>query len=156
MMNRLFLLTFLALPLTACSGGPDAADPSDGTSQDELGKTKHHYEPAVEDVHFASGCGIVTDPPQTDCSYGFVLRYTKNYIDLKTTVSHETNNATHTITIKVDTWSYNTIHPLVAVGPENLDLGLLDAKVGQTYSVKVVDRTEKTLWSGKVASLYHL
>ena len=156
MMTRLLLTAFLAFPLAACSGGPDATDEGDGTSQDELGKVRHHYEPAVENVHFNGGCGIVTDPPQTDCSYGFVLRYTKNYIDLKTTVSHETNNTTHTITIKVDTWSYNTIHPLVAVGPQDLDLGLLDAKVGQTYSIKVVDRNAKTLWSGKVASLYHL
>ncbi len=158
MSPRIFAFAaLLALPLAtgACSGG-DMADEGSDPSADELGKVRHHYEPAVDNVHFNGGCGIVTNPPQEDCSYGFVVRYTKNYIDLKTTVSHETNNSKHTITIKLDTWSYNTIHPLVAVGPQNLDLGVLDAKVGQTYAVKVVDRHGKELWSGKVMSLYHL
>lgn len=146
----------LALPVLAC-GSTDTMDNGTDTSTDELGKTKHHYEPSVEDVHFNAGCGVIekNQPPQ-DCSFGFVLRYTKSYIDLKTTVTHETNNGAHTVTIKLDTWSYNTIHPMVMVGPENMDLGLLDAKVGEAYAVKVVDRSEKTLWSGKVHTLYHL
>ncbi len=146
----------VGLALTGC-GGADGSVSDNGIDQstDELGKTKYHYEPSVEDVHFNSGCGIYQ--PNQDCTYGFVLRYTPDYIDLKTSISHHTDNVNMTISIVVDTWSYSQIHPMVAVGPENLDLnGLLGAKVGETYKVTVFDRKQNVLWSGKVATLYHL
>jgi hypothetical protein len=141
--------------LTGC-GASDGSVTDNGTDQstDNLGKKHYHYEPVVEDVHFNGGCGIYK--PNQDCTYGFVLRYTPEYIDLKTTLSHQTDNGAKTIDVTVDTWSYSQIHPMVAVGPENLDLGTLDAKVGSTYKVTVHDRKGVSLWSGKVSFLYHL
>ncbi len=66
MMTRAALFGGLLL-LSACSAS-DATD----TSTDALGKKKYHYEPTVNEVTFAPGCGIQTST-QTDCSYGFVM-----------------------------------------------------------------------------------
>jgi hypothetical protein len=138
------------LLLVGCS----AADPTD-TSVDQLGKKKYHYEPSVNDVTFNPGCGIKSETP-TDCTFGFVMNFVKDYADLETSVTHVTNNTTHTLEITVDTWSYSQIHSMIAVHPEDDDLGLLGAKVGQTYKVTVYDRKHVVLWSGKVNSAYHL
>lgn len=152
-MKQMAILLGGLVLLGACSSsGGDATD----TSIDELGKKHYHYEPTVNDVTFNSGCGIKPQDPNTDCSYGFVMSYVKDYADLTTTVTHTTNNTAHTVVITVDTWSYSQIHSMIAVHPENDDLGLLDAKVGETYKVTVEDRKHAVLWTGKVATLYHL
>ena len=137
--------------LGACSSG-DATD----TSIDELGKKHYHYEPTVNEVTFNGGCGIKPIDPNTDCSFGFVMNYVKDYADLETTVTHTTNNTNHTVTITVDTWSYSQIHSMIAVHAEDDDLGTLGTKVGETYKVTVEDRKHAVLWTGKVATLYHL
>jgi hypothetical protein len=157
-MNLRSLALVLALPLAGCAAQTADTTTDDGVAQstDELGKAKHHYEPGVSGLVFNGGCGIVMNPPQQNCSYGFEMTYERSYVDLKTTVSHKTDNKAHTITITVDTWSYNTIHPMMMVGPEKYDLGMLDANVGQGYTVKVVDRTNKSLWTGKVQTLFHM
>ncbi len=152
-------LAFFTLPFNvACTAqtGDEVADEGDGQEQDVTGATKYHYEPSIHGVTWASGCGIVADPPQKDCSFGFVLNYTRSYIDLKTTVSHKTDESKHTVRITVDTWSNGKYHPMIAVGPQNDTLGTLDTKAGQTYTVTVVDRKDKTLWTGKVTAFYHL
>ncbi len=149
MMTRAALFGGLLL-LAACSSG-DATD----TSTDALGKKKYHYEPTVNEVTFAPGCGIQTST-QTDCSYGFVMSYVKDYADLETTVAHRTDNVAKTIDVTVDTWSYSQIHSMIAVHPEDHDLGLLGAKPGSTYTVTVYDRKHVVLWTGKVDALYHL
>ncbi len=136
--------------LSACSG-TDATD----TSTDALGKKKYHYEPSVNDVTFNPGCGIKTTT-QTDCTYGFVMNYVKDYADLETTVTHSVDNTAKTVDVTVDTWSYSQIHSMIAVHPEDDDLGLLGAKPGTTYKVTVYDRKHVVLWSGKVDALYHL
>ena len=145
-------LGFLFVLPLACSGS-DAVD----TSTDELGKKHYHYEPSVSDVTFNAGCGVI-DPqnPPTDCTYGFEMTYVKDYADLKTTVSHTTHESTHTIDVTVDTWSYSQIHPMIMVGPQTYDLGMLGAKAGETYDVTIYDRKHVPLWSGKVATSYHM
>ncbi len=150
MTTRMATLLGGLLLLSACSSG-DATD----TSVDELGKKKYHYEPTANDVTFNAGCGIKPTEP-TDCTYGFVLNYVKDYVDLETTVTHVTNNTSHTVVITVDTWSYSQIHSMIAVKAEDDDLGLLDAKVGETYKVTVVDRKNVVLWTGKVNTLFHM
>lgn len=135
--------------LAACSAGDV------DTSTDELGKTKYHYEPSVSEVTFHGGCGIY-NPDNKDCSFGFEMTYTKDYADLKTTITHETDESKKTVTITLDTWSYSQIHPMIMVGPETDDLGLLGTKAGEKYSVKVEDRKHHELWSGKLETLYHL
>lgn len=150
MMTRAAVLFGGLVLLSACSGG-DATD----TSTDALGKKKYHYEPSVSAITFAPGCGVQTTT-QTDCSYGFVMNYVKDYADLQTTVTHSINNTAKTLDVTVDTWSYSQIHPMVMVGPEDKDLGLLGAKPGETYAVTVYDRKHVVLWSGNVDTLYHL
>jgi hypothetical protein len=146
LLGGLFLLSS-----SACSSG-DVTD----TSIDALGKKKYHYEPTVNDVTFNPGCGIKPLDPSTDCSFGFVMNYVKDYVDLETTVTHTTNNTNHTVEITVDTWSYSQIHSMIAVRPEDDDLGMLGTKVGETYKVTVQDRKHVVLWTGKVATLYHM
>jgi hypothetical protein len=150
MMTRAAVLFGGLVLLSACSSG-DATD----TSTDALGKKKYHYEPTVNDVTFNPGCGIKTTTQQ-DCNYGFVMNYVKDYADLQTTVSHSTNLSAKTIDVTVDTWSYSQIHSMIAVHPEDHDLGLLGAKPGTTYDVTVYDRKHVVLWTGKVAATYHL
>ena len=149
-MNRFALAAFFVLPLGCAASAADQT----GGEADELSRI--YVEPKVSDVHFQGGCGIVTNPPQQDCSYGFALDYTKAYIDLKSNVSTSTNNATKTVTITLKTWSMSNVHSHVVPQEQTDDLGLLNAKVGETYAVKVVDQANKTLWSGKVATLYHM
>ena len=139
-----------AFVLVGC-GGTDSVD----TSTDELGKTKYHYEPAVESVTFESGCGI-PEKGQTDCSYGFAMTYEKDYADLTTTVTHSTDNTNKTVDVTLDTWSYSHIHSMIAEGPQVDDLGILSTKVGEAYKVTVHDRKGHTLWKGTVHTLYHL
>ena len=141
-----------ATVLGACSG---AGGEVVSTSTDDLGKTKYHYEPTVEDVTFNAGCGVVTTQ-QTDCSYGFEMKYQKDYVDLTTTVTHTTSESSHTIDVTVDTWSHSKVHPMVVVGPQIDDLGVLGAKAGETYEVRVYDRDHVKLWSGKVATTFHM
>lgn len=149
-------IALLALPLTlgcAVNTADGSADMGVAQSADELG-TKFHYDASISNVSFDGGC-VPSNQPQ-DCAYGFELRYTKQYVDLQTTIKHTTNNVTRTITITVDTWSRSKIHSMMMVGPQDDDLGLLEAKVGQPYAVKVVDRNGKSLWSGNVNTLFHL
>jgi hypothetical protein len=148
-MNRFAFAALFVLPL-GCAMSTDTTD----DQADELSRI--YSEPKVSDVHFQGGCGVVTNPPQQDCSYGFALDFTKSYIDLKSSVSHTTNNNTRTVTITLKTWSTSNVHSHVMPQEQTEDLGLLDAKVGENYTVKVVDQANKTLWSGKVATLYHL
>jgi len=149
-MNRLALLALFVLPIgCAVSAADQTADEADELS-------RIYSEPKVSDVHFNGGCGIVTNPPQQDCSYGFALDFTKSYIDLKSSVSTSTNNGTKTVTITLKTWSTSNVHSHVVPQEQTDDLGMLNAKVGETYTVKVVDQANKTLWSGKVATLFHM
>jgi hypothetical protein len=108
-------------------------------------------EPLVNEVSFSPGCGAKTDAP--DCSFGFVMAYA-SYPDVETAISHVTDNTEHTVEITVDAWSSS--HTATEVLPRDAELGLLDAKVGQTYKVTVVDRKHAVLWSGKVDTVYHL
>jgi hypothetical protein len=137
--------------LAGCGGsGGELID----TSSDALG-TRYHYEPTIEDVSFNAGCGIPTEG-QTDCTFGFTMTYQKAYADLSTTVTHTTDNAAKTVDITVDTWSTSQIHPMIVIGPQTDDLGLLGADVGEKYEVTVHDRKDHVIWSGKVETLYHL
>ena len=93
-MNLRALALVLALPLAGCAAqtADNTTDEGLAQSSDELGKTNYHYEPGVSGVAFNGGCGVVQNPPQQDCSYGFVLTYERSYVDLKTAVSHTTGS----------------------------------------------------------------
>ena len=105
-------------------------------------------EPLVNEVSFSPGCGAKTDAP--DCSFGFVMTYV---LDAEVETTHVTDNVARTVEITVDS---NEVHSTNTVPPRDVDLGLLDAKPGQTYAVTVVDRKHAVLWTGKVDTVYHL
>jgi hypothetical protein len=102
----------------------------------------------VDAVTFSPGCGVKQEP---DCSFGFVMTYVMNRANVE--VSHVTDNDAHTLDITVSSeGSGDGTKGSFA----NANLGLLDVKVGQTYSVTVLDTKHTVLWSGKVDTLYHL
>src|SRR5438132_1166557 len=90
------LLSVLALGATGCALD-GTHDDSTGTSQDELGKHKHHYEPSVQAVTWYVGCGVVR--PGDTCKSGLFMTFTKSYIDLQATIAIHVDNTKHTITI---------------------------------------------------------
>jgi hypothetical protein len=110
---------------------------------------QYHYDPSVQNVHWAPGCGVVR-VDGTPCPVGLIVTYTPDYIDLQVTHTEHVDSAHHRVTITLDTWSNNTIHPLIAVRPIDLNLGTLDLQMLQTYEVAVVDRTHQTLWTGEI------
>ena len=93
--------------------------------------------------------------PQSDCSFGFVMSYVQSSADAQTIVTHVTDNDARTVDITVSSSSSSQGHAPQAAHAD-ADLGLLDVKVGQTYSVTVYDTKHAVLWSGKVDTIYHL
>ena len=81
------------------------------------------------------------------------MTYTKNYVDLTFDHSEHVDNTSHTLTISVDSWSYNTIHPMVMVGPQTINLSPKNLQMGTHYKVVVVDsHTRKQLYTGDIAT----
>jgi len=150
---HLFPVVFAMLAVgCAAQSSDDVTDEGQAeASADVTGKTKHHYDVGVSDVSWAPGCGIRLPDGQA-CNSGLFMTYEKSYIDLNFTHTEHVDNGTHTLTIKVDSWSYSTIHPMVKVGPETIKLDPKNLELGQHYSVKVEDRTGKTLWTGTIAT----
>ena len=101
----------------------------------------------VDAVTFSPGCGVKTE---SDCSYGFVLTYVQNRANVA--VSHVTDNDARTVDITVASSNGDEMQATHA----NANLGLLDVKLGQTYTVTVFDAKHAVLWTGKVDALYHL
>lgn len=142
-------LSLLALSASGCAldGTHDSAT---ATSQDELGKKKFHYEPSVEAVTWYIGCGVAR-PGQT-CNSGLYMTYTKNYIDLQTTIDMHVDNARGIITIDLDTWSYSQIHPMVMVRPEEIKLSQTNIEIGRQYHVVARDRSHHELFHGDIGT----
>lgn len=152
--SRLVPCFVAALTLAGCAVESSAEVTDEGTveaSQDALGKAKHHYTPGVSDVTWHPGCGMVRED-QPPCLQGLTMTYTKGYIDLTFTHSEKVNNTTHTLDITVDSWSYGTIHPMVAVHPETIALSPENLQMGTKYKVYVRDRMHKVLWQGDIAT----
>jgi hypothetical protein len=154
----LFAAVLLTLPLAACTAS--STQPGDlveetQQSQSAVSKKKYHYEPSVENVYFAPGCGVVRidQPP---CPVGWKMTFTKSYLDLEADIETRVNESTKEVTITLDTWSYSQIHSLAMVRPETVDLTDLDGQtsVGGTYHVTVVDRHHETLFEGDVTPRY--
>ena len=152
--KTIFSAFVIALPLVGCAASSaQPGDVIDETQETASALRKFHYEPSVQDLHWAPGCGVVR-PDSPPCPVGFVLTYTKSFIDLQTTITHRTDAKRRTITITLDTWSTSQIHSRVAVRPQDELLGNLEAEVGHTYHVTVEDRHHVVLWSGDVTPMY--
>ena len=106
----------------------------------------------VDEVTFSPGCGV---KPESDCAFGFVMSYLATRQGVQTSVSHATDNEARTLDITVEATGGNGTGALMD-GHASADLGLLDAKPGQTYAVTVYDHDHVVLWSGSVETLYHL
>ncbi len=154
MSNTIHTAAFLALSFFALSASGCALDgthdDTTSTSQDELGKTKHHYEPSVQAVTWAIGCGVVR--PDQVCKSGLYMTYTKNYIDLQTTIATHVDNTHGVLTIDLDTWSHNTVHPLVMVRPEEIHLSPDNLQMGRAYHVVVRDRSHHELFATDIST----
>jgi hypothetical protein len=79
---------------------------------------------------------------------GVTLTFEKQYADLHVTISSKVDDATKSITIKLDTWSESLVHSRVAVRPETRKLPTLKLAFGTKYAVSVVDYQGKSLYDG--------
>jgi hypothetical protein len=106
-----------------------------------------HYVPRMVSAGWAPGCGAFM-PGGQPCYTGATLTFTKQYADLKVTVSPKVDAAKKTVTITLDTWSESLVHSRVAVRPETQELGDLGLAFSTTYTVSVVDYQGKSLYDG--------
>jgi hypothetical protein len=154
-MKPSFLIpSVLAMFLAGCAADSTEEVTDEGTAEaasDLTGKTKHHYTPSIEDVTWNAGCGVVR-PGGSPCASGLTMTFTKSYADLTFTHVEHVDNGTHTLTITVDAWSYGTIHPMIAVHPETIDLSPKNLQVSTHYKVVVRDRNAHSLWTGNIAT----
>jgi hypothetical protein len=150
LVKAVFALSLL-LTTFGCGGRQgDSEDESFGSSEAALASRKlHHYSPSVQGARWDAGCGV-PGPASVGCSSGVVVTFTKQYIDLKQKVTTSLNHSTKTLTIKIDTSSTNTIHSLIAVRPQDDNLGTLNLQLGKNYHVKVEDYWRHVLWTGDV------
>ncbi len=159
MLNRRFTVLFAVVGLAGCASNVSEETADEGTTEsseaDLSGKRKHHYEPSVQGVVWRAGCGAVR-PGHPPCETGLFMTFTKNYIDLEVTHSEKVDNVRRTLDITLDTWSYNTVHPLVAVRPQTIELSPRDLQLSQQYKVSVRDRKGAVLWTGNIATFLAL
>jgi hypothetical protein len=158
-LTSLITAIVLAAPLFACTDVTEPGDVIDETAAAPAAgaaeRRVYHYEPSVQDVYFAIGCGIVRidQPP---CPVGWKMTFTKNFIDLIADINTRVDERRRTVTITLDTWSYSQVHSRAAVHPETVDLPELDAKtsLNKVYHVTVLDRQHQTLFEGDVRPAY--
>ena len=82
---------------------------------------------------------------------GLELAFTKQYVDLKTSIRTTVNNTAHTIVVKLDTYSSAASHSHVAPQEESKQLGTPSKlQMSGTYHAKVVDYRGTELWSGDI------
>ena len=155
-MKRVLLPILFATMAAGCAAEPGSNDgvTDEGVadqSQDLTGKRRHHYDVGVSDVTWHPGCGMVRidQPP---CPVGLTMTYTLNYVDLTFDHEEKVDNATHTLTITVDSWSYATIHPMIAVRPQTIQLSPKDLQMSTQYKVYVRNRRHEILWQGDIAT----
>jgi hypothetical protein len=146
----LALLGVLGLVGCAADSSDQIDDQGDGA--DEIkGAKKFHYEPAAPEVFWKPGCGV-RPPDGHVCEMGLFITYTRQYIDLKVTEDFSFDKKSNTLTVKLDTWSTGSIHPMVAVGPQTERLeppsGLVG--MGMRFHVRVVDWKGKQLFKGEI------
>jgi hypothetical protein len=131
------------------AGGP-ITEHRVGTCMKAAPVNAHHYEPTVQNVTWAPGCGI--QPPNGGrCDLGIELTYTKQYIDLETTTSEELDRDAGKVTITLDTWSTKRVHSRVAVRPGTVNLGIPNGlPLNGAIDVVVVDFEGKELFEGSI------
>jgi hypothetical protein len=140
--------------LAGCAADSAGDVTDEGTAEataDLNGKVKHHYTPGIQDVTWHPGCGVVR-PDSPPCPMGLTMTFTLSYADLTFTHAERVNNGNHTLTITVDSWSYSTIHPMIAVHPQTISLSPDNLQMSTHYSVVVKDRQGQHLWTGDIAT----
>jgi hypothetical protein len=147
------LLTSVGALTSGCAG--EASDGSEGTddpsavADEAAARARFHYTPSVSAIKWHPGCGVQTAGGNPACAMGWFLTYTRKYIDLKPTIHTHVDNGTNTITVRIDTWSFTRIHPLVAVRPETIALDIRGDRIGTTYKLVAEDSKGHVLWTGK-------
>lgn len=148
------LLSCLTAGLLAAGCSADATDDDATTddpgeeSADVVAAHRFHYKPVDAEVVWKPGCGVAM-PDGHHCEMGLFVRYTRQYIDLKVTQTATFDAATNTLTVKLDTWSNSSTHPLtmVALMPEEARVeNIGGSPMGMRFKARVVD------WRGRELS----
>lgn len=143
----------LALGAIGCSGESaredDASEETVGDAEGAL-TARAHFAPKAAELSWRPGCGIQL-PNGQHCYMGLELAFTKQYVDLKTSIRTTVNNTAHTITVKLDNYSSASSHSHVAPQEESKQLGMPSKlQMSGTYAAKVVDYRGNELWSGDI------
>ena len=134
--SMLFSLTFSALLLA------QPARAGVETSQKLISPASgvYHFPVDVSNVWWNAGCV----EPYRPCRGGLFMDYILTYIDLRLCYVEDVDNTTHTITIVVDSQSYNWNHPLPPVEEQTIEL-----PSDELDAVEVLD-CDRPIWTGSI------
>jgi hypothetical protein len=163
-MKRISALAFCALivsgSLAGCiddnssSSDDQIADDGDATIDEaaDAARRLFHYSASIQDVTWHPGCGQQPPEGAPPCQFGLTMTFTRTYFDLQHRITSKVNNSTKTLTITIDTFSASNIHPKVAALPQTESLSPTNLQLSTVYSVKVVNRNGRRLWTGQIGT----
>ena len=105
----------------------------------------YHFPVDVSNVWWNPGC---VEPYRT-CRGGLFMTYLLELFDLKFSHAEDVDNATHTIKIVVDSWSYTIGHPLPGVD-ETIELPSDELEFFTDYAFEVFDCQKRPIWTGSI------
>src|SRR5215470_4400783 len=105
---------------------------------------EYHFPVDVENIWWNPGCGI-----EGACRSGLFMTYVLELFDLKLYYVEEVDNATHTINMVVDSWSYTISHPLPGVD-QTIELPSDELELFTDYAVEVFDCQKRPIWTGSI------
>ncbi len=104
-------------------------------------KKQYHFDASVSAASWSYGSGVVR-PGGIGAGPSINATITLPYIDVKPEWKVRTDEKNHTITVTIDGVSPNTVHPLVAVRPQDINIPVQRPKdLGAEY--KIVFATPK-------------
>ena len=103
-----------------------------------------HFPVDVENIWWNPGCGI-----EGACRSGLFMTYVLELFDLKLYYVEEVDNATHTINMVVDSWSYTISHPLPGVD-QTIELPSDELELFTDYAAEVLDYQYRPIWTGSI------
>jgi hypothetical protein len=133
------------------NGAADGTEDPTAASEDAL-TGRDHFSPSVSSIDWNPGCGARL-ANGANCKMGFSLRYAPRYRDLSTTIRTNVDDTTHTITVRIDTWSLPRMHDPVQPRAETVDLDIRGYTMSTNYTVVAKDYAGKVLWTGHLRPL---
>lgn len=155
-LRRLVVCMGLALGACALGCAADTSDDANVEGDDATGEQDvvgtHQYRPVRVSATWSSGCGIAP-PGQTasDCMRGLIVDVQRRYGDLEVRATPSVDDATRTITVKVETFSKGPSKRAPRPAADRIGLGIpIGTRVGATYAIRLVSHKGAVLWSGSV------